>query len=301
MANNNAVLESLTPEQEQLCDDVAAEYIADIVVSRDPDMIAINKWLDIVYGMYDLKRPARVEIADSPFAALKLASELTGSQQSGVDYCGVSDAGWVSFYQYFARIGVLTADESTDLLALRDFMRSAWDTVLLDECAIVIRRPVALRLDDAGNVHGAGKSAIEWADGEKDFAWHGTWVPERIVMDPRSHTLEEYAAITNTEHRRALGESAGWAWVANLLGAKSISTWTDRKTKLSYHLLRCSDGSMLLKKKSPPLKSGEQPTYFEPVHEDLRTARAARKWQAIPALSVAECESDPDLSYAVES
>ena len=64
--------------------------------------------------------------------------------------------------------------------------------------------------------------------------------------------------------------------------------------------MACSDGSKLLRKQSPPLKLGDQPVYYEPVHEDLRTAQAARKWQATD-MTPAQCEADPALSYGVEA
>lgn len=295
------MLDKLTPEQEKLCDEVANEYIADLVKPTPPDLDVICKWLDVVYGFYDSKRPGRVEIAKSPEAALKLASELTGKKETSLDWCGIGEGGWVSFYDYFHRIGVLKDEEVKDLLALRGFIRCAWDTVLLDECAIVVRRPTLLKLDDAGNLHSASGPCIEWEDGERDFAWHGTWVPERVVTDPKSYTRDEYLAITNTEVRRALSESGGWAWVAEMLGAKQVDAWVDDKTSLSYTLLRCDDGQQLLAKQSPKLKDGSQPKYLEPVHEQLKTAKAARKWQAVPNMTPAQCEHDPELEYGIEA
>jgi hypothetical protein len=295
-----ATLDKLTPEQEALVEQVADEYIQDLTRATLPDGEAIAKWLDIAYGLYDRKRPDRVEIVESPRAALLLASSLTGEKESWLDDCGIGDGGWVAFYDYFSRIEVLSKDESADVLALRDFMRTAWDTVLLDECAIVIQRPASLKLDDAGSLHCATGPCIEWADGEKDYAWHGTWVTERVIIDPRSHSKEEYLAITNTEQRRALSEAAGWLWVAQLLGAATVDTWTDAETSLSYELMQCPSGETLLAKQSPPLKDGSQPRYLEPVHEELKTARAARKWQATN-LSVLECERDPVLTYGSEA
>ncbi len=296
----DAKLEKLTPKQEALCETVAEEYINDLTNATLPDSAAITKWLDVVYSLYERKRPERVEIVESPRAALKMASDLTGEKQAYLDDCGIGDGGWVGFYDYFYRIGVLKGEECSDVLALRDFMRVAWDTVLLDECAIVVQRPIALRLDDAGNLHSATGPCIEWSDGYKDYAWHGTWVPERVILDPRSHSKQEYLSITNTEQRRALSEAAGWAWVAEVLGAKAVDSWTDPVTRLQYELLRCEDGAQLLSKQSPALKDGSQPKYIEPVHEELKTARAARKWQATN-LTPGECEADPHLAYGVEA
>ena len=295
------MLDALLPKQEVLVDEVAEEYIRNITQASLPNGVAIECWLDCVYALYDRKRPNRIEIVESPQAGLALASELTGTTESWLDNCGVGDSGWVAFYDYFHRIGVLSDEESADVIAFRDFIRVVWDTILLDECAIIIQRPVSLRVDDAGNLHAPDGPCIEWADGEKDFAWHGTWVPEKIVLNPRSYTREEYLAITNTEERRALSESGGWTWVSDLLGTTSLDIWVDPVTQLRYELLGISGGvDKLLVKQSPPLKDRSQPRYIEPVHVDLKTAQAARKWQAT-TLTPAECERDPELVYGVEA
>ena len=105
---NSLQLDTLTAEQEALCETVADEYIARLTKPKELDVSAVHRWLDVAYGLYDLKRPARVEIVDSPFAALKLSSELLGSKQTELDWCGISEGGWVSSYDYFNRIGVAT-------------------------------------------------------------------------------------------------------------------------------------------------------------------------------------------------
>lgn len=295
------ILETLNKAQEKLMAVVADEYIKDITARGSrKNKRAVDRWLTIVYGFFDKKVPGRVETVGSLHAGLMRANELDPAGKHTVaDDTGFSDGSWLSFYDYFARIGVLKKDEVSDLRALIAFRKVAWDTVLFDEVAIVIERPKAIRVDDEGRLHGAGAPCIEWPDGEKDYAWHGTWVTEKIAMTPRSHTREEFLAISNTEQRRALCEAAGWDWVAEILNAKAIDGWADPETKLEYELLGCSDGSKLLRKQSPPLKLGAQPIYMEPVHEELKTAKAARKWQATD-WTPAQCEADSELTYGAE-
>ena len=293
-------LETLTKAQEKLLAVVTGEYIADITATGSrKDKKAIDRWLTIVYGYYDKPVP-KVEIIGSLEAALDRANELDPKgKHTYADGCGFYDGGWLSYYDYFERIGVLSKDETNDMRALIAFRKIGWDTILFDEVAIVVRRPKVIRVDDEGRLHGQSAPCIEWHDGKKMYAWHGAWVSEKIAMAPRTHTREEFLAISNTEERRALCEAAGWTWVAELLNAKAIDAWTDAATNLEYQLLACSDGSKLLQKQSPPLKQGAQPIYMEPVHEDLKTAAAARKWQATD-WTPARCEADPSLSYGTE-
>jgi hypothetical protein len=229
-----------------------------------------------------------------------LAGELTGKKVTNLDTVGVPDSAWVARYDAYNRLGVLSDAETTDLPALRGFLRCAWDHILLDECAIVVRRPASILLDENGDLHSVDKPAIAWEDGHCEYAHHGVWITEKIALRPRAYTLQEYTDLTDTEVRRALCERAGWEWVAELLGATTSSSWTDPSTGLLYELLTCIYGTKMLRKQSPTLQNGSQPIYVEPVHEDLLTARAARKWQAT-WLTVAECESDPELEYGIET
>ena len=293
------MLEAMTAEQDAMLDTVAEEYIRSMTEPDPYDAEVVAAWLRVVYAACDTPPPRRVEVADSPMAALTLASSLLGTKQSSLDGVGLADAGWVARYDAYHRVGVVSEEEVKDVLALRAFLRCAWDHLLLDDVAIVVRRPASLRVDTAGDLHCDDGPAIMWADGNAEYAHHGVWISERIALSPRMHTREEYLAISDTEQRRALSERAGWEWVADLLGATVIDRWTDAATGLAYELMS-HDVGKLLRKESPTLQTGARPWYVEPVHEDLVTAQAARKWQAVGG-SVADVEADPDLTYEVET
>ena len=292
------MLNELTPEQDHLLDAIAEEYEAELDAPRAPDLDVIRRWLAIVYAEYDKALPP-IEVHLSPIAALAAASARTGQRETRLDYSGVADAGWVAFYDATHRLGVLSSEEAASVLALRNYLRVAWDSVLLDDVAIVVAQPLLIARDRDGNLHSSTGPAIRWRDGSGDWSWHGVWVNERMIMAPREYSREEFLAITDTEQRRALGESAGWGHITSLLGATVVDSWTDPLTGLAYDLL-VAGAERWLQKQSPALINGSQPTYVEPVHEGLVTAQAARKWQATD-LSPDQCEADPALAYGVES
>ena len=293
------MLEHLTQAQERILVEVADEYIRALTEPDPYNPETVNGWLAVAYRCCGLPKPDRVYVVDSPFAAYALATKMTSSDVTSLDGVGVCDSSWVARYDTFRRLGELSDEEAADVMSLRGFLRCAWDHILLDECAVVVRRPTVLSLDEDGLLHSAEGPALAWADGNEEYAHHGTWISRKIALEPRSHNRSEYLGIANTEERRALCERAGWNWVAELLGATVADSWTDQVTGLSYELL-AYDGGKLLRKQSPKLKDGSQPWYVEPVHETLRTARAARKWQAT-SLSPGECEQDPDLVFGVEA
>lgn len=292
------MLETLTTEQEGLLDTVAEEYCALPLI--EPDNDAIREWIDFVYReIYQIDPPA-IMVVDSPAAALHRATQDCGQKQTSLDSCGVSGLSWIARLDAYFRLGVVSDEEMSEVWLFKRFAACAWDTILLDERAIVVRYPVALHRDSDGSLHNAEGPAVSWADGEKGWFFHGERVPERVITDPTSYTASEYKELS-TEARRAVGEIAGWDHVVSLLGSVSVDTWTDPGTQLVYELLRSAETSeQWLRKLSPPLQDGSQPTYLEPVHEDLRTAAGARKWQATD-LAPGSCDADPTLIYEIET
>ncbi|HEX3220606.1 MAG TPA: hypothetical protein VHU77_11435, partial [Candidatus Limnocylindria bacterium] len=208
---------------------------------------------------------------------------------------------WVSYLSFFRHVAKLDLPEYEKWQHYEAGAVHAGPRFMHRKFCVVSDRPTVVSRDDRNLPHGATGPAIAWRDGWALYFWHGQRVPARAILAPKSYTKAEYLAIRNTDVRRAIGEIAGWQWVADMLGASSIDKWTDPNTGLSYELLGCTDGTRLLRKQSPGLKDGgAQPVYLEPVHEELRTAQAARKWQATD-WTPAACEKDPALTYGVEA
>ena len=294
------MLDHLTDEQNSTLTRVADEYLAALTRPDPYDDAVVAAWLQVAYRICDLPCPGKIIAVDSPYAAFATAERLLGQPLAvqELDGIGGACASWVARYDAYHSLGVLTDSEMSDVFALRAFYRCAWDHILLDECAIVVRRPT-LSLDVDGNLHSADGPAVLWGDGHPEYAHHGIWISEQIALRPRTVTRSDYLAISDTEVRRALAERAGWEWIAELLGAEVVDSWQDPATRLEYELLEYPGGK-LLRKRSPILQDGTRPWYVEPVHEELRHAQAARKWQATGD-DVGACEDDPSLDYDLET
>jgi hypothetical protein len=298
------ILEDLTPDQDAVLDVVAAEYLAILQRGDKVDMDKVRPMLELIYSYYDKPVPD-VEIIDSPEAALMRARDL-GIQNPYFDWCGVGDAGWLAHYEVFARIGILNEEESADLRKMQAFLHGGiYDTILLDERALLIRFPSEIHTDERGNLHSAKGPAIAWRDGQAMHAWHGAFVSKELIEAPEAFTKEQVIALP-TETRRAFCEHFGWEKTLALLECQLADTWADPKTALKYELYVGPD-EKILRKESPALQDGSQPWYAEPVHRDLKTAQAARKWQAAmrrgedPGAVASACNKNPALTYGVEA
>jgi hypothetical protein len=158
--------------------------------------------------------------------------------------------------------------------------------------------------------------AIRWPGGWGLYYWHGTRVPEQVIVSPETLTAQQLQTERNTEVSRAMAEKLGWARYLELMGTTLIDRWTDPKTGLGYELLDLKErrGELQprwLRKQSSVLKDDTQPWYCEPVHPGLETAQAARKFQAMAAFVdddereyeelIRHCNREPELTYAFEA
>jgi len=302
------MLEILTEEQELTLERVAQEWMDCLDSCRQPDISnpKILAGLRLIYSLFDKPLPAQIELAKNRVAALARSKEL-GEPNPHLDRIGAWNCGWTARNNAHHQIGVVTDEEAADLLTYSElYLSGVYDTVLLDDCAIVVPFPLTLCRDDAGELHSAIGPAITW-EGDEQYWWHGVATEEKFILGDWSK--DELLALANTEQRRILQERLG-AQFYELMEATVIDTWTDPETALAYALLRYMDGeteARALRKLSPKLQGGQQPTYVERVNVLCATAQSARKWQATRHLHDASdfcaeaCNKDPSLSYGIEA
>jgi len=220
---------------------------------------------------------------------------------------------YVAFLSFFRHVAKLPLDYSKwqhyEAAAVHGGPR-----FMHERFCIVSDRPLELHKDDQHRPHREDGPSHIWSDGVELYHWHGTRVPARLIVEPESYTAEEIKAIDNTEVFRAMAERLDWDKTLEKLGSKTLDSWQDPKTKLHYELVEATiagESARFLRKESPETKTGERPHYMEPVHEGLKTAQAARKWQAMAAFLdegdeegarklVDEANKNPDLEYKWE-
>jgi hypothetical protein len=119
---------------------------------------------------------------------------------------GCQDAGWLSYYDWFAHHGL--SDICRPLEGLILLAQSAGWTLAYEHVAIVSDRPCILR--DEGwrrRLHCDDGPSVAYRDGWELYHWHGQLVPQWVILDPTPARIE---AEPNTEIRRCAIESYGW-------------------------------------------------------------------------------------------
>jgi len=128
---------------------------------------------------------------------------------------GQHDANWLSFFEFFHRIGL---DQQTRKLAgLWQLARAAGWAIPHQRICWVAERPELLALEPmpargpfANRLHCEDGPAVRYPDGWPIYAWHGVRVPENIIIRPVSAiTTSGVVAERNAEVARVLLERMG--------------------------------------------------------------------------------------------
>jgi hypothetical protein len=149
---------------------------------------------------------------------------------------GQHDAGWLSFYEYFAEVcGFAEKTASLDGLLLAAKSAGWW--LPHKHVCWVSERHCVVEQDDLGRLHCEGGPAVEYPDGWSVYAYHGARVPEWVITRPQDITIDKIDAEANSEIRRAMMQIIG----AERLVLESNMTVVDEDTNsmgLPRRLLR---------------------------------------------------------------
>lgn len=307
------MITKLTPEQEAYLVEFRTEWFKIGCDCSPANRPVVETTITEMYRRLNEPLP-RFEWYDSPRACAEAVKRLTGDTDA-IWRCrwGQHESAWVAFYTFCEAIGGKYTAEQSQLLGLwRELAKAANWWWPLDGVCICSEKPMEIHWDDRNRLHHPDKKAVSYRDGWGVYAWHGTRVPEKIIMSPESYTSKELASQQNVEITRALAEKLGWEKYLAILGTKVIDSWTDPKTGLSYelHEPKVRHGELqprFLRKQSSVLHDGSQPYYLEAVHPGLTTAAAARKCQAMMGFVdqderemealVRHCNEDSTLEY----
>jgi hypothetical protein len=126
-------------------------------------------------------------------------------------YGGARDLAWVAFYDFLARMGMIS---DPDFLAYRDLLKGApvYDMIQDRHYCILTDQPVALHFDSHYRLHGEKRPAIAWGDGFGSYYWHGLHTREAYIMRPEKLSIADFMAEHNIEQRRVIQEY--WATTA---------------------------------------------------------------------------------------
>ncbi len=150
-------------------------------------------------------------------------------KESFCSYGNVSDYGWVSYYDFFNKIGKF---DNEDFFKFRDLMASGlYDMIQLEDYCIVSEMPTLIKRNEKNDLHSTTSPAIAFADGSKLYFINNRNVPSWIIESPELITKDLYLRENNTDYRGAMYEVLGQEKMMELLGAREVSRATNKCKK----------------------------------------------------------------------
>ena len=131
----------------------------------------------------------------------------------------ISDYGWVSFYEYFKRVGKVKLDNFNNFVFL--LKSGVYDMIQFKKVCIVSDMPIRISRNSQNRLHNENTYAIEWGDGFGLYFFNGVAVHEKIILHPEKLTKKDWMNESNQEVRRVIQEQMGERFV-KAIGSKEI-------------------------------------------------------------------------------
>jgi hypothetical protein len=270
----------LTEEQKALFPVIRDKWIEIGLSTERVDFERAKMALVTAYRCGNVKHPPKIEFARGPQEAFEMAKIQAASEGikdftvgAFLEGCifGSQEAGWLSFYDYF----VEACDfEFPQLEGLNDLAYTSGWCAIFDTWACIMDRPLFIKFDEDNRLHSETGPAIEYADGFKVYAWHGTAVPDEWIADKGHLTAQMALNWENMEQRRAACEILGWDNILKTLKAKVIDEDED---KMIGTLLRVNLPG-LGKEQFLRVLCGTGREFAIPVPPTVKTALEANAW-----------------------
>ena len=163
-------------------------------------------------------------------------------------YGSSSDFVWISFYDFFDRIGIKLTNEN--FYKFMELMRSGiYDMVQLDGLCIVASLPKIVRRNTQNFMHSDEFPAIEWRDGFKLHYLNGVFFPEDLWKQVVSKEMpfEDILKIEDIDQRTQAMRYGDPLKFFKHVGATEIDTYT-KYTKenkaINYSLYKIPKGDI---------------------------------------------------------
>jgi len=188
---------------------------------------------------------------------------------------GLHDAPWLASCDFFSRIGIEGLSPALPWMELARAGAGWWWS--FGSVAIVTSAPSILERDPENRLHCECGPALAYPDGWAIWAIHGVRVPERLVTNPRSLSVEEIVHEPDLAIRRAMLERLGCERFVRKAGLKPVQA--DRFGRLYRLDLHWTEPIALVEVlNGTPELDGSRRRYFLCVPPTVRTAHQAVAW-----------------------
>jgi uncharacterized protein DUF6745 len=194
-------------------------------------------------------------------------------------------AGYLSFFDYFRRIGVINDDKNFNMF--RDMIRAGiWAPCYYEHRVLVCRLPTKVSKDEQGRLHCITGPAVQWRDGLDQYFLHGVDFGQNLHNDmsepelwknvvSKNLSFKEIVEISNIEQRYAVLKLYGAEKLLQEAGAQRIDKSKRGNELYKIENLILGRALKLLKYKDPSTDR----IYVSFVPYQYEKADAAMAWK----------------------
>lgn len=197
-------LTKLTPEQEKIMYEVRDEWLNRFFSLGKIDEKACTEGIHMLYEWAGLPKPV-VIYAKSPLDCQDLLNKNRSQPMYHATswYGNVSDYGWVAYYDFFRRIGIVKNEKFNSYV---EFLKSnIYDCIQMSDVCVVSPMPEFIHVDEQRRLHSLDGPAIGWSDGFEQYYLFGRFFKEDLYKKIMSDnvTFADVMKIGNIEQRMA--------------------------------------------------------------------------------------------------
>lgn len=195
---------------------------------------------------------------------------------------GNHEAVWLSFYEFFNNETEVDLHEIEGLVEVAK--ECGWG-IFMDEVSLVSEKPEQLHLDSQTRLHNTEGPAFSFRDGFKIYSVNGVVVPEDIIEDRSSLTVDRIDKESNAEIKRIMINLFGQDNYLMAGGAEVIDNDPEFGTLYKKHIEGDPEDLLMVKvvnatPEPEPDENGNPiyKDYFLRVPPTVKTAQEAVEW-----------------------
>ena len=139
-------------------------------------------------------------------------------------YIGLSNYGWVSFYDFFEKINIV---DNFNFKQYKKILKSGvFNACEFENFVFAIQPPIYVERNSQGRLHSTSTAAVKFRDGSSYYFINGRPIPEWVVEKKDAITKDQFLQEKNSDIKGAIYEVLGSEGIINLLGAEITDTKT---------------------------------------------------------------------------
>ena len=215
---------------EKLGDSVGDSVAASVAASVGDSVRASvwdSVWDSVAASVVDSVRASVVaSVETSVWASVgdSVWADLNKEFSNFSNYNGISNFGWVSFYDFFERIKVI---DNFKFKQYKKLIKSnCFNAYEYENYVFAIQPPIVIKRNNSGQLHSPNDAAIQFKDGTQYFYINGRSLPSWIWEKAEKGEITQKMFIDekNAEIKGGIYEVLGQKRMIDLLGAKEVDT-----------------------------------------------------------------------------